>query len=90
MKKNKIFRLINGKNLLNIFLLMLILSCGHKKAPTGGEKDIIKPEIVAIVPEEFSDIHGKNIEVTFSKPIDRSTIFTGFYVYPPILKKKFS
>ncbi|RLC49989.1 MAG: hypothetical protein DRZ79_05130, partial [Candidatus Cloacimonadota bacterium] len=90
--KQKRLNLINFGNLLSlglIFTTFIIVSCGHKKAPTGGEKDIIKPEIVAVVPEEFSDIRGKDIEITFSKPIDRSTIFTGFYVYPPILKKKF-
>jgi len=90
--RQKGLNLTNFGNLLSlglIFTTFIIVSCGHKKAPTGGEKDIIKPEIVAVVPEEFSDIRGKDIEITFSKPIDRSTIFTGFYVYPPILKKKF-
>ncbi len=72
-----------------MIITLFIISCGHKKSPTGGKKDTIKPEIVNIFPEEFSEIKDQNIEVTFSKPIDRTTIFTGLYIYPPILKKKF-
>ncbi|MBT7469805.1 MAG: hypothetical protein HN692_05285 [Candidatus Cloacimonetes bacterium] len=73
-----------------IFLFAIILlSCGHKKNPTGGKKDTTKPEIVAINPAEFSDISEKNIEVIFSKPIDRTSIYSGLYIYPTILKKKF-
>ena len=78
------------KNLLSlVFLTLFLISCGHKQNPTGGKKDTVKPEIVNIFPEEFSDIKDQNMEVTFSKPIDRTTILTGLYIYPPILKKKF-
>ena len=91
MKKDFNFRnLPNFKNLAGlVFLIIIIISCGHKQNPTGGKKDTIKPEIVNIFPEEFSDIKDQNIEVTFSKPIDRTTILTGLYIYPPIMKKKF-
>jgi len=71
------------------YVILLMLSCGHRKSPTGGEKDTIHPEIMAISPDEFSDISDSDLEVVFSKPIERSTIITGVTVYPPILKKKF-
>ncbi|MCK4654649.1 MAG: Ig-like domain-containing protein [Candidatus Cloacimonetes bacterium] len=72
-----------------LIIFFLIISCGHRKSPTGGKKDTINPEILAISPDEFSDINEQNIEVVFSKPIDRTSILTGIYIYPPILKKKF-
>jgi len=72
-----------------ILLVFLLLSCGHKKSPTGGKKDTTKPEILAISPQEYSNISGQNIEITFSKPIERSSIISGIYIYPNILEKKY-
>jgi len=90
IKKNRAYdKKTELKFILNLFFTFLLFSCGHRQAPTGGEKDTLKPEIVAVAPEEFSDIQNQNVEISFSKPIDRTTIFSGFYVYPPILKKKF-
>jgi len=66
-----------------------LISCGHKKNPTGGKKDTIQPEIVSVIPDEYSDITDTDIEVIFSKPIERNTILSGIYIYPPILKKKY-
>jgi PBP1b-binding outer membrane lipoprotein LpoB len=78
------------KHSISIFLVLFILiSCGHRKSPTGGKKDTINPEILSILPEEFSDINDKDIEITFSKPIDRTSILTGIYIYPQIDRKKF-
>ncbi|MFC1887440.1 Ig-like domain-containing protein [Candidatus Cloacimonadota bacterium] len=73
-----------------IFLLLLILiSCGHKKTATGGKIDTVKPEIVSIDPFELESIEEGRIEITFSKPIDRTSILSGITIYPPILRKKF-
>ncbi len=69
-------------------LLLIFTSCGHKKKPTGGPKDTIKPKIVSVNPIEFSEL-GNSLEVLFSKPIEKSTIFTGIFIYPPILKKRY-
>ena len=78
------------KHFISILLVsFIIISCGHRKKPTGGSKDTVNPEILSIFPEEFSDIKGKDIEVTFSKPIERTTILTGIYIYPSIDRKKF-
>ena len=78
------------KNLLSLMLITFILiSCGHRKKPTGGPKDTVNPEILSILPDEFSDINTEDIEITFSKPIDRASILTGIYIYPPIDQKKF-
>ena len=81
------------KYVIECTLILLIttglISCGHKKNPTGGKKDTIQPEIVSVIPDEYSDITDTDIEVIFSKPIERNTILSGIYIYPPILKKKY-
>lgn len=69
--------------------MLLIFGCGHRKSPTGGKKDTVKPEILAITPTELSDISDSDIEIVFSKPIERSTIISGVYIYPPIQQKKY-
>ena len=72
-----------------VLLLLFLLSCGHRKSPTGGKKDTESPSIVSILPDEFCDINNQDIEIIFSKPIDRTSILSGIYIYPPILNKKF-
>lgn len=72
-----------------IFLLIIIVGCGHRKSPTGGDKDVVNPVILAVTPDEYSDINGKIIEIEFSKPIERNTILSGLRIYPEIFKKKF-
>ena len=90
LKKNK--RIMKHLYVISLIILISIglISCGHKQNPTGGKKDTIHPEIVSITPDEYSDITDSNIEIIFSKPIERSTILSGIYIYPPILKKKYS
>lgn len=78
------------RNLLSLALVsLIIISCGNKKRPTGGKKDLVNPTILSVTPDEFSDISGGIIEVVFSKPMERNSILSGLYIYPPIVKKKF-
>lgn len=73
-----------------LFLAILIFGCGHHEKATGGKKDVINPEIVSIFPDEFSDISNQNYwEITFSKPMDKNSIFTGINIYPPLIKKMY-
>ncbi len=72
-----------------LLITIIIIGCGNKKAPTGGKKDVINPTIISISPEEFSDISNIDLEIIFSKPIDRNSILTGIHFYPPILQKKY-
>lgn len=84
---------MNYRFLNKIFIITiaatLLISCGNKKRPTGGKKDVISPVILDVSPDEFSDLTGQNLEITFSKAIDQTSILTGITSYPPILKKKF-
>lgn len=80
----KVFKLI-----LLLFALMCIMSCGSKKSPTGGPIDTVKPEVVSIIPQEYSQLTD-SIEITFSKDMDRHSFTDGLYFYPPIINKKVS
>ncbi len=79
-------------NLLLLFsaclLVVLLTACGSKRNPTGGKVDLVKPVILATVPEEFGEIKDQTIEISFSKPIDRTSFTKGLYIYPPIANKK--
>ena len=90
LKKNKKIMKYLHLSILIILISFGLISCGHKQNPTGGKKDTIQPEIVSVIPDEYSDITDSNIEIIFSKPIERNTILTGIYIYPPIIKKKYS
>ncbi len=68
----------------------MVVSCGSRRAPTGGKEDTEKVTILSVSPMEFSDLSSRQVEIVFSKEVERNSIMTGFYVYPPVLKKKFS
>jgi len=71
-----------------IMLLVLTLSCGKRKGPTGGPKDTEVPGILDVFPAELSDLTGKDLEITFSKPMDKESFYTGLLIYPPVNNKK--
>jgi hypothetical protein len=64
--------------------LILLVSCGKRKDITGGPKDEVRPEIVDVFPAEFSNIDNTDIEITFTKPMKRSSIANGLRIYPEI------
>ncbi len=78
---NKVFSLL-------IFLLILS-GCGNKENATGGPEDTEKPAILNVYPAEYSDLTGKNPEITFSKPMDTSNFNTGLHIYPEIISKRY-
>ena len=86
--KKMMMKLIRiGLGITVFSIIFLLNSCGHKKKPTGGEKDTISPKILSFYPPEFSKLNN-SLEILFSKPIEKSTVFEGISIYPPILKKK--
>jgi len=42
-----------------------------------------------VYPAQYEDITGKNIEITFSKPMDIGTFNTGLHIYPEIFSKSY-
>lgn len=73
-----------------LILLHILVACGSKRPPTGGPVDTEKPVVVASVPEVFGDISDGKIEISFSKALDKSTLSSAIYIYPPITNKKIS
>ena len=75
---------------LILLLSIYILACGNRKAPTGGKKDNKKPEIISIDTEEFSQINSNYpCKFTFSKSMDRNSLYNGLRIYPLINKKSY-
>jgi hypothetical protein len=81
---NKVFKLS-----LVLSLFLVVFGCGHKQNPTGGKLDIEKVKILSVSPDQFSDLTNKQIDITFSKVLDRTKVPTGIYIYPPIDRKRF-
>lgn len=71
-----------------LIILFLISGCGNKRSPTGGPQDIDKPVVLESSPAEFGDISSGDIEISFSKPMDRNTLANSIYIYPPVQNKK--
>jgi len=76
--------------LLLIAALGILSACGSKRNPTGGEKDTVKPEVLASLPAEFGDISKGMVEISFSKQMDRNSLANSIYIYPPVQNKKVS
>ena len=81
----KVFKLV----LLPI-VVILLMSCGSKKNPTGGPQDLDKPVVLTTLPAAFGQLDTGRLEITFSKPLDRASVAQAVYIYPPVLDKKVS
>jgi hypothetical protein len=80
-------------SLLLLIAVIIISNCGNRKSPTGGKIDKEKPVVVSVIPEQYSNIIDGNIEITFSKPIDRTSVYEGergVSFYPLISQKRFN
>ncbi len=75
---------------LLLAITLLLLSCGSKKAPTGGPEDVDRPTILSSLPAEFGQIANGRVEINFSKPLDKSSVTQAVYIYPPVRDKKVS
>ena len=75
---------------LLLAITLLLLSCGSKKAPTGGPEDVDRPTILSSLPAEFGQIANGRVEINFSTPLDKSSVPQAVYIYPPVRDKKVS
>lgn len=73
-----------------LFLLFMLMACGSKRNPTGGDADTQKPTVVSSSPAEFGEITDNTIEIDFSKAMDKASIPNAIYFYPPITDTRFS
>lgn len=80
------------KKLIYITMIfsLLFTACGNRKSPTGGPADTEKPTVLSVSPNNFEQIENKQISITFSKPIDQTSVLSGIQFYPPVLNKRYS
>lgn len=76
------------------FLFLLITSCAIRVDPSGGEKDVLPPEVIKTVPENYSvNTSPKDIVLTFDefvqlKDINTQLVVSPLLKYPPESKIK--
>lgn len=70
----------------NVILIGLIMaSCANRGSPSGGEKDILPPEIEKSVPENFStNFKGDEIKIYFNEYVKIKDLRKQLIVSPPM------
>ena len=73
---------------LLVFVSVIILStigCANRGTPSGGEKDIIPPEIIKSVPENFStNFKGDEIKIYFNEYVKIKDVQKQLIISPPM------
>ncbi|MDP8231561.1 MAG: Ig-like domain-containing protein [Candidatus Zophobacter franzmannii] len=67
-----------------VIILLLLSACGSKDTLTGGPVDEVNPEILSVYPEELQDIGSGEIELVFSKDLDKVSVDRAIYIYPAV------
>jgi len=71
--------------LILILIAISIASCANRGTPTGGEKDILPPEITKSVPANFStNFKGDEIRIYFNEYIKIKDLRKQLIVSPPM------
>ncbi len=72
-------------SILVVVLLMLMLGCANRGTPTGGEKDILPPEIRSEFPKNFStNFKGNEIIISFNEYVKIKDIQKQLIISPPM------
>ena len=62
---------------------ILLYSCANQLPPSGGENDIIPPQVVRISPEpNTTNFNGNSIEIEFDEYIDRRSFQDALFISP--------
>lgn len=78
-------RLPSMRILILILIAISIASCANRGTPTGGEKDILPPEITKSVPANFStNFKGDEIRIYFNEYIKIKDLRKQLIVSPPM------
>ena len=68
-----------------ILIAITIASCANRGTPSGGEKDILPPEITKSVPENFStNFKGDEIRIYFNEYVKIKDLQKQLIVSPPM------
>lgn len=73
------------RNTTFIFILLLAAGCAIRVAPTGGEKDITPPKVLAATPDTFAtNFNSKTIEIEFDEYFQVNDFGGKLVVSPPL------
>lgn len=68
-----------------ISIVIIIASCANRGTPSGGEKDILPPEIIKSEPENFStNFNKKEIKIYFNEYIKTKNLTKQLVISPPM------
>ena len=83
---------VTSYKILVLFVLFCIffISCGNRRSPTGGPIDRVAPEILYTYPLEYEQIENNEIEIAFSKTMDRNSVLNGIVITPSNINKRMS
>ena len=78
-------RLKTFQFLFVVLLLVLTISCANRGTPSGGEEDILPPEIIRSEPENFTtNFNGKEIRIYFNEYIKIKDLQKQLIISPPM------
>jgi uncharacterized protein (DUF2141 family) len=68
-----------------ISIALIIASCANRGSPSGGDKDVLPPEIIKSEPENYStNFKGKEIRIYFNEYIKTKNLSKQLVVSPPM------
>ena len=75
------------KKIIFSFFILLLASCANRVTPTGGEKDIEAPKLLATIPENKSiHFNSKEIHLHLNENITLNDLQGQFFVSPLMSK----
>ena len=84
----------NVKNIVLIFMMMLLFGCASIQTPQGGPKDTKPPKVLNMTPKDLTrNFNAKKIVIEFDEFIKLNNEFKEFSISPdqerpPILKAR--
>lgn len=73
------------KRIWGLVFILILVQCGQRSAPSGGERDETPPEVKKRVPEQnATNFKGKRIELRFDEYVQISGFYNEFLISPPV------
>ena len=71
--------------IMSIISVFVLYDCAHQVAPSGGEEDMIPPDIVEFYPANGTVNFSENyFEITFSEYVQKSSVREAIFISPKI------
>lgn len=76
------------RNFIVIFFALLIVGCAQVKSPTGGDRDVIGPEVTLASPQPLqTNFNGKTVLLEFDELVTLNDPNNNIIITPPLDKK---